>query len=157
MDAVEELRAIDAIRQLKSRYFRYLDTKDWEGMETIFCDDVVFDLRAGVTTDPEGGGLGTENLFRSRDAFLDFIRPSMAGSVSVHHGHGHEVSIDGPDKAHGVIAMEDQVVRADNGELILEGYGHYHEEYRRVAGEWRIARSRLSRLKVKVGPGFALA
>jgi hypothetical protein len=29
------------------------------------------------------------------------------------------------------------------------GYGHYHEEYRKVEGDWRIARLRLTRLHVE--------
>ncbi len=28
----------------------------------------------------------------------------------------------------------------------LEGYGHYHETYEKVGGEWRIASSTLTRL-----------
>ena len=30
----------------------------------------------------------------------------------------------------------------------LQGYGHYREEYTREDGEWRIARTRLERLRV---------
>jgi hypothetical protein len=30
----------------------------------------------------------------------------------------------------------------------LQGYGHYHEEYVREDGEWKIARLELSRLRV---------
>jgi hypothetical protein len=30
----------------------------------------------------------------------------------------------------------------------FRGYGHYHEEYRKAGGRWRIRRLRLTRLKV---------
>ena len=30
----------------------------------------------------------------------------------------------------------------------MQGYGHYREEYKREDGEWRIARTRLERLRV---------
>ena len=30
----------------------------------------------------------------------------------------------------------------------LQGYGHYREEYKREDGEWRIARTRLERLRI---------
>ena len=32
MDTVERLDAIEAIKQLKARYFRCMDTKDWDGL-----------------------------------------------------------------------------------------------------------------------------
>ena len=31
---------IEAIKQLKARYFRTMDTKDWAGMREVFADDV---------------------------------------------------------------------------------------------------------------------
>jgi len=34
---------IEAIRRLKARYFRTMDTKDWVGMRQVFTDDVVID------------------------------------------------------------------------------------------------------------------
>jgi hypothetical protein len=34
---------IEAIRQLKARYFRTMDTKDWTAMRRVFADDVVMD------------------------------------------------------------------------------------------------------------------
>ena len=41
---------VEAIKQLKARYFRTMDTKDWAGMRQVFTDDVVVD-----TTDSGGG------------------------------------------------------------------------------------------------------
>ena len=39
--------------------------------------------------------------------------------------------------------------RAESGERVgLNGYGHYVEEYVREEAEWRIARTRLVRLRV---------
>lgn len=35
----------------------------------------------------------------------------------------------------------------------LRGYGHYHEEYRKIDGRWPISRVRLDRLKVEVFGG----
>jgi SnoaL-like domain len=43
---------IEAIKQLKARYFRTMDTKDWAAMRLLFTDDVVMD-----TTDSGGGVL----------------------------------------------------------------------------------------------------
>ncbi|MEC7505880.1 MAG: nuclear transport factor 2 family protein, partial [Actinomycetota bacterium] len=35
---------IEAIRQLKARYFRTLDQKDWSGYRQVFADDVEIDV-----------------------------------------------------------------------------------------------------------------
>ncbi len=43
MDAATELREIEAIKQLKARYCRYLDSKDWAAWRAIFADDFVSD------------------------------------------------------------------------------------------------------------------
>ena len=38
---------------------------------------------------------------------------------------------------------------ADDGTRAgLNGYGHYHEQYVREDGEWRIAHTRLERLRI---------
>jgi hypothetical protein len=34
---------VEAIKQLKARYFRTMDTKDWAAMRGVFTDDVVMD------------------------------------------------------------------------------------------------------------------
>ena len=39
-DPVQELLDIEAIKQLKARYFRLLDAKDWEAFVEIFTEDV---------------------------------------------------------------------------------------------------------------------
>jgi len=31
---------IEAIKQLKARYFRTMDTKDWKAMRQVFTDDL---------------------------------------------------------------------------------------------------------------------
>jgi len=42
--------------------------------------------------------------------------------------------------------MEDMLRWESQSEL--HGYGHYHDEYRKVDGAWRIASSKLIRLRV---------
>ena len=151
MDGLAKFAAIEDIRQLKSRYFRYLDTKDWERMATVFRSDAVFDLRAGGKVEVGNDPADDANIYHGSEAIIAFLSSAMVDVVSVHHGHGHEVSIDTPLNAHGVIAMEDIIISKDSGALILKGYGHYHEDYVCEDGDWRIARSRLSRLMVELG------
>ncbi|MDR7102374.1 nuclear transport factor 2 family protein [Croceicoccus sp. BE223] len=155
MDAVERLLAIEEIKQLKSRYFRYLDTKDWIGIRSIFADDAVFDARMSFNVDGHGeSGRAAESndwIYEGGDRIADFIKDAVGHSRTVHHGHCHEIEILSDDEARGVIAMEDQIWDADGQILTLHGCGHYHETYRRLNGRWQVQTSRISRLYVSLG------
>ena len=56
----------------------------------------------------------------------------------------------------GIWPMEDRLWSTnDRGEEeYLHGFGHYHEEYRRVEGRWLISYRRLTRLREDHSPGF---
>ena len=74
------------------------------------------------------------------------------GARTVHHGHMPEIDILDASSARGTWAMFDYVEWSDGSESTervgSQGYGHYVEEYVNEDGQWRIARSRLERLRV---------
>ena len=125
---------IEAIKQLKARYFRTMDIKDWAGMRRVFADDVVMD------TTESGGG-----VIAGADEFLAFLEPTLRDVVTVHHGHMPEITLTSATTATGIWSMEDMLRWPDGTEM--HGYGHYHETYAKVDGEWRIATSTLTRLR----------
>jgi len=127
--------ALEAIKQLKARYFRTMDTKDWDGMREVFADDVVMD------TTSSGGG-----VVRGADEFMAFLSKTLQDVVTVHHGHMPEIEVTSPTTATGVWAMEDLLKWPNGAEL--RGYGHYHETYTSIDGAWRIQSSRLTRLRM---------
>ena len=124
---------IEAIRLLKARYFRTMDTKDWAAMRRVFTDDVVIDTS-------EAGG----NIVAGADEFLVFLQEALGGATTVHQGHMPEIELTSDGTATGVWALNDIVIWP-NG-LRLDGYGHYHETYVKAQGEWRIKSSKLTRL-----------
>jgi uncharacterized protein (TIGR02246 family) len=124
---------IEAIQRLKARYFRTMDTKDWEGMRRVFTDDVVADTSAA-------GG----NVITGADAFVAFLKETLSGTVTVHQGHMPEIDLVSATTATGIWALADLVIWP-NG-MRLNGYGHYHETYEKVRGEWRIKTLKLTRL-----------
>jgi hypothetical protein len=146
--------AIEAIKVLKARYFRSLDTKDWELMTKVLAPDVVCDFR-GATTDPVTGYNpapdATGAVITGRDTSIAAMAAGLAGVNSVHHGHMPEIEITGPNGATGIWAMFDSL-RYPPGQPLREinGWGHYHETYQRIDGEWRIASIRLTRLRLDV-------
>jgi uncharacterized protein (TIGR02246 family) len=124
---------LEAIRQLKARYFRLMDTKDWAAMRGVFTDDVVMDMTGA-------GG----RLITGADEFMAGLQEILAGAVTVHHGHMPEIELTSATTATGIWALHDIVIWPDG--LRLDGYGHYHETYEKVDGRWRIASSTLTRL-----------
>ena len=127
---------LEAIKQLKARYFRTMDTKNWEAMREVFTDDLVTD------TTESGGG-----VIKGADEFVDFLRQTLADAVTVHHGHMPEITVTSSTTASGIWALQDLIVWP-NG-LRLLGFGHYHETYDKTDGEWRISRLTLTRLHVE--------
>jgi hypothetical protein len=126
---------IERLKQLKARYFRTMDTKDWAGMRAVFADDVVMDTTAA-------GG----NLITGADAFLEFLRPTLQDVITVHHGHMPELELISPDQANGVWALQDTLIWPDGTRMV--GYGHYHEMYQKIDGDWKIKSSVLTRLHI---------
>jgi len=151
MTETETLAAIEAIKVLKARYFRGIDTKDWELMRQVLAPDVVCDYR-GATQDPATGynpAAATEKIIEGAEPAIEMMRTGLARVTSVHHGMMPEIEVTGADSARGVWPMVDRLLYPPGGPLReLIGYGHYHETYRRTADGWRIATIRLTRLRL---------
>jgi uncharacterized protein (TIGR02246 family) len=127
---------LEEIRQLKARYFRLMDEKDWGALADVFTDDVEMDMTG------EGSG-----VIRGREAYMPFIRQVLDGVTTVHHGHMPEITITSPTTATGIWAMEDMLWWPAGGPMThMHGYGHYHETYERTSDGWRIKTLRLTRL-----------
>jgi hypothetical protein len=127
---------VEAIKQLKARYFRKLDTKDWDGLAAVFADDVEIDTTAD-------GGRVTHGVAE----FLPFLRQSIEQVITVHHGHMPEIELTSPTTARGVWAMEDRLWWPEDSPIShLHGYGHYIETYEKTSGRWLIKTMTLTRL-----------
>jgi uncharacterized protein (TIGR02246 family) len=124
---------LESIRQLKARYFRTMDTKDWAGMRQVFADDIVIDTTAS------GGGVTT-----SADEFMEFLEQTLGDAITVHHGHMPEIELTSPRTATGTWALQDTIVWPDDTRL--SGSGHYYETYELIDGAWRIKSMTLTRL-----------
>jgi uncharacterized protein (TIGR02246 family) len=126
---------IEAIKQLKARYFRTMDTKDWAGFRAVFADDVTVDT-------VESGGA----VWKGADDFVTQLQPMLDPVVTVHHGHTCEIELTSPTTATGIWAMDD-LLQWPNG-MSLHGFGHYHETYEKTDGRWFIKTTRLTRLRM---------
>ncbi|QGP80501.1 nuclear transport factor 2 family protein [Sphingobium sp. CAP-1] len=148
MDSKAQILAIEAIKSLKARYFRAMDSKDWAGLAAVFTADLIADFRDATPERNEA------MLIQGAEPYLAMLTPMLGPVVTVHHGHMPEIHVENNDHAHGIWAMEDWLWPAEGARLPfrwLHGWGHYHERYRRVDGAWRIASIRLTRLRVEQG------
>lgn len=122
----------EEIKQLKARYFRFLDTQEWDALSDVFTEDAV--LQWGPEDD---------QVMRGRDAILAGLIANLKGATTCHHGHMPEIELIDPDHARAIWSMTDRV---DHPDYLLIGYGHYHEEYLKQNDRWRIQRLKLTRL-----------
>jgi len=135
---LQELDEIEAIKQLKARYFRLMDTKQWDQFGELFTDDATL----AASPDPK-------ETFHGRADIVRRVSAALREATTVHHGHMPEIELTGADTARGIWAMYDFV---DLPQLVLHGWGHYHEEYAKQGGAWRIQSSRLTRLRLDITP-----
>ena len=129
----DALAAIEQIQQLKARYFRLMDTREFAAMRALFT-------KAARLHDEE-----SNTGWTGRDAIASGLAQVLAHARTVHHGHMPEIELTSATSARGIWAMNDWV---DTPEFTLEGWGHYHERYALEDGAWRIAETRISRLRV---------
>lgn len=143
MTLLEQLSAEREIMIVKARYCRFVDTKQWDALATLFSPDATLFF---PESQQEPCGVA--------DA-MDFIAAALAPPmVSVHHVHSPEIELVSADRATGIWAMEDRLYWPDNvqsalGINALTGYGHYHEDYVRTADGWKISQLRLTRLRLE--------
>jgi hypothetical protein len=128
---------VEQIKQLKARYFRCIDTHDWDGLESVFATDARIDMTG------EGGGVTT-----TAREFRDRLARLLDGVTSVHHGHMPEIVVVSDTQAAGIWAMEDKLWWPEGAPIQhLHGYGHYHERYGKIDGRWVITEMTLTRLR----------
>ena len=145
---VTRTAAFEAVAILKARYFRLMDTHDWAGFRNLFTEDAFFDVRGALEEKPDVSG---QEPIVGADGIVDYVRAGIDPIASAHHGHMPEIEILSDDHARGIWALAD-ILRTPTGEpfRLFRGYGHYHEEYRKADGRWRIARLTITRLMVEM-------
>lgn len=138
-----EIRA--EITDQLGRFTRLLDGRNWDDLNRVFADDVMFDYGGGRT----GSGLAAlRELFRH---YLDCCGPSqhLLGSIIV----------DVEDSAFAVSASYVQARHTGQGERAAEWFdtsGEYRDSWRCDEGTWRIVR-RIADFRLFVGNPAVIA
>lgn len=126
-DRIEKLLARAEIGDLKSRYLRCLDAKDWTGLREVLHPDARLDH-------PQIGG------HTGADAVVHAVRERIGLRVTVHHGHNAEIRLTGSHSALGWWALHSVSYDPERGPATATtGYGEYRDEFRRTEDGWRIS------------------
>ncbi|WP_102141298.1 nuclear transport factor 2 family protein [Mycobacterium hubeiense] len=149
---------IDDIKQVKYRYLRALDTKDWDEFADTLTEDVAGDY---------GQSLGGDGLhFTDRAALVDFMKRSLGPIITEHRVTHPEITVDG-DEATGTWYLQDRVIAADFNFMLI-GAAFYHDRYRRTSDGWKICATGYDRtydatmslenlnFKLKTGPALKI-
>lgn len=139
MDAQAQ-QDLEAIRQLKARYFRLMDTQQWDAWQHCFAEDVTATFEGAPRAKKDGP---REVSLSGRQSVVAGVRALLSDGVSVHQGFMPELELTGPSSARGLWSMYDYVLLPT---CRFQGWGHYHEEYVKAKGEWRIQKIHLTRL-----------
>jgi hypothetical protein len=142
MTGVESASDIEAIKIVMARYFRYMDTKQWEELRNLFMPDVT--MSAPDDVPGKAPTIGADHL-------SEVIRTVLNGAVSIHRGFMPEVQLIDVAFAKAVWAMEDVVSYPDDTSRNFSGSGHYLAEYRRISDGWKIQSLILRRLRLSRG------
>ena len=139
-----DLEAIELIKQLKARYFRFLDTGNQEGLESVFTKDATAHFIGGhYDIDVQG-----------RDKLLKFYAYSFTEEkFGMHNGHHPEISVDG-DNATGLWYLQDIFINLEENTTVM-GSAIYEDTYIKVDGEWKIKTTNYERLWEEIHPRSA--
>jgi hypothetical protein len=137
---LQEIIDYRQITELKARFVRTVDAKDWDGFRAVFTPaDGVFDFGGGFVV--QGG-----------DAFVDTVAGQLNGAVSVHRAFLPVISFEDATRASGEWAVNDYIEWQPDpttGERRgQQGFGYEYETYRKVDGIWKIAGWKLQYIRM---------
>jgi hypothetical protein len=135
---MNKLKEIEEIKQLKARYFRFLDSKDWNGFNSCLADDVTFDYPPGNI-----------HVKGNKDLIANFSE-RHATTKTAHTGSMPEIEIKETYHAEGIWFMTDYIISTDEhkNKTIAQGFGRYFESYFRDNGKWVIKSILLERIVI---------
>ena len=123
--AASRLVEIEAIKRLKYRYMRCVDTKQWDELAGCFSPD--------ATTN-----YGGRHKYAGVEAIMGFLRTMDSPDViTMHHVHHPEIELTGPRTARATWTLQDYVINLSR-DWSLHGTALYGDEYVKVDGEWKI-------------------
>jgi hypothetical protein len=135
------------ILELKARFVRTVDARDWQGYRDVFHSEGHFDF-------------GGDYAVTGGDAFVEAVAGQLAGATSIHRAFLPEIDFKSPTEAEGKWAVNDYIEWTQDpatGERRgFQGFGYEYELYRKIDGAWKIAGWRVHYLRMDPLPRLPL-
>lgn len=133
------------LSMLKSRHLRALDSGAWDQYAALLTEDFALDIsdRTGIP------------VMQGRDLIVNQISASIGAVTSVHQAHSPQFTVKSESEIEVVWAMQDRIARGD-GQPSTSGYGHHHDRWVKLDGNWQLAEQRLTRLHIDMLPPAAI-
>ena len=127
MGVDHDLSQVRAIEELKYRYLRGVDLKDWDVLSSTLAEDATASYSGGVVT------------LSGRDAIVKYMRDNLGSETRItsHKVHHPEITLSEDGTASGVWALEDVVIDLDDG-IRIKGAAYYDDRYVLKDGAWLI-------------------
>ena len=131
---MSDLEELEAIKRVKYKYMRCIDTKSFDELAECFAEDATAAYDKGKFS------------ATGREAVLEFLSGALKREdvASMHNVHCPELALTSPTTARGMWYLHDYVINPgeDNGAMpgrsILQGAGFYSDTYVKQGGEWKI-------------------
>ena len=127
---VQRLKDVQAIKELKSKYFRALDTKNWDELETT--------MTPNISTAYSNGKL----VFHGPKEITNYFKESMPDTeITLHQGHNPVIWFESDTVAYGKWYLQDNLIFAEGNPYCgtqIQGSAIYTDKYVKVDGEWLI-------------------
>lgn len=130
---LKRLEEMDAIKRLKYKYVRYVDSKLWNELAQCFIPEA---------TTSYGGKYNFAGLGAILDFFKKYNPPDV---ITKHHVHHPEIELTGENTARATWALDDYVISL-KGDWSHHGTALYQDEYVKVDGEWRMKHTGYKRM-----------
>jgi len=123
---LRELRDIQQLEQLKSRYCHLVDARDWDALAGLWTEDATCDY-------------GFFGSYHGKDEIVGKFFRELVDSVSsfmVHMVHNPLIEVRG-DRASGSWYLTAQTTIQPSNQAVWV-MGIYRDEFERIADEWKI-------------------
>ena len=125
---IQRLKDIEEIKNLKGQYFRCLDGKFWDELETTLSPNIVTSYSDGKL------------VFHGPKEVTDYFKKTMPKEeISMHMGHTPEITIDSDTTATGKWYLEDKLIFTEGSKYAgagVNGGAFYTDKYEKVDGKW---------------------
>lgn len=135
MHEAEKLTIISEIMNLKARYCRLVDIKDWAGFEALFVEDATFETPATGGA-PIGG----------RSEIVGLIRNAIGAGRSLHLAYLPEIEVVDASTVKAIWGLESVLAsRVPPGAVPQRDHAFTHDTYVRRGNSWLVQSVKVER------------